>query len=183
MAHVCSHRHVWTFDNFLRPIIHNPAKIFAPFIKAGMRVMDVGCGAGFATIGIARLVGDEGKVVAVDVQPEMLAKVARRVKRAGLDQRVEISQSASDRLQVEGRFDFVNAFYMVHEVPDTAAFFKQIHARLHPQSQFLVVEPIFHVSRGKFKKMIQVAENNGFIKSGAPAIRASRAVVLTKRKN
>ena len=131
MAHVCSHKHVWTFDNFLRPLIHNPDKMFSPFVRPGMRVMDVGCGAGFASIGLARLVGDNGKVVAVDVQPEMLAKVSKRAAWAGLGHRIETHLSTADDLGIEGGFEFINAFYMVHEVPDMESFLRQIFLPSH----------------------------------------------------
>ena len=73
MAHVCPHQHVWTFDNFVRPLLHSPKKIFSPYVKPGMRVMDVGCGAAFAVLGRANLVGETGKVIAVDVHPFIIA--------------------------------------------------------------------------------------------------------------
>jgi ubiquinone/menaquinone biosynthesis C-methylase UbiE len=179
MAHVCSHKHVWTFDNFLRPLIHNPEKIFSPYVSPGMRVMDIGCGAGFASLGLARLVGDDGRVVAVDVQPEMLAKVTSRAARAGLQHRIEVHRSSETALGVEGQFDFINAFYMVHEVPETDSFLRQIYASLAPGGHFLVVEPKFHVSQKSFERMIQLSVNIGFIEAFSPSLLASRAVVLT----
>ena len=39
----------------------------------GMTVLDVGCGMGFFSIGLAKLVGDKGCVIAADVQPKMLS--------------------------------------------------------------------------------------------------------------
>ena len=96
MAHICPPQYVWTFDNFLRPLVHNPEKLFGPFIKPGMRVMDVGCGAGFAVLGMAKLVGETGQVIAVDVQAEMLAKVEKRVQKAGFENRVETHLSRVD---------------------------------------------------------------------------------------
>lgn len=146
-----------------------------------MRVMDVGCGAGFAAIGMARLVGDEGNVVAVDVQPEMLAKVARRAERTGLGHRIHTHLGQRADLGVEGHFDFVNAFYMVHEVPDTEAFLRQIHTRLQPDGHFLIVEPKFHVSGNKFDRILQTADKIGFIEISRPKLLASYAVVLAKK--
>ena len=183
MAHVCSHKFVWTFDNFLRPLIHKPDRIFGPYVKAGMQVLDAGCGAGFATIAMARLVGDSGKVVSVDVQREMLAKVRQRSEHAGLEHRIQTHLCQSADLGIEGRFDFINAFYMVHEVPDTEAFLSQIYGLLRADGNVLIVEPKFHVSGSTFGGMLQTAEKIGFIAFSRPSILASYAVVLKKRAN
>ncbi|MEA3232082.1 MAG: class I SAM-dependent methyltransferase [Thermodesulfobacteriota bacterium] len=180
MAHLCSHQHVWTFDNFLRPLLHNPEKLFSSYVKPGMRVMDVGCGAGFAVLGMAKLVGETGKVIAVDVQPEMLAKVEKRKQKAGFQNRIETHLSRADALQVSGPFDFVNAFYMAHEVPDTDHFLREIYECLGPDGAFLIVEPKFHVSKNRFQAMLETARKVGFKESGHPQILFSRAVVLTK---
>ena len=98
MAHVCSWRHVKTFDNFLRPLVHNPLKMFSPYVQPGARVLDVGCGAGFASLGLARLVGARGTVVAVDLQAEMLAMVRLRATKAGLADRISLHQCRPENL-------------------------------------------------------------------------------------
>ena len=180
MAHICSHQHVWTFDNFLRPLLHNPDKIFGPYVKPGMRVMDVGCGAGFAALELAKRVGDTGRVVAVDVQPEMLAKVEKRARKLGLADRIQTHLCQKDSLQVEGVFDMVNAFYMVHEAPDTERFLRQIRDCLAPDGMFLVIEPRFHVSKKRFEAMLETARQVRLDAAGFPEIRFSQAVVLAK---
>jgi len=180
MVHICPHQFVWTFDNFLRPLVHNPDKLFGPFVKPGMRVMDVGCGAGFAVLGMAKLVGQAGKVIAVDVQPEMLAKVEKRMQKAGLKDRVETHLSRVDEFQISGPFDFVNAFYMLHEVPEKGRFLQQIYECLTPNGAILIVEPKFHVSKKQFQVMLNTAKKLGFEETGHPNILFSRAVVLTR---
>ncbi len=58
--HVCPWWGGYFLDNPLRRLLHNPAKILGPYVKAGMRVMDVGCGMGFLSIATAKMVGDGG---------------------------------------------------------------------------------------------------------------------------
>lgn len=53
-------------------------------IKPGQVVCDMGCGNGFYTVQLARLVGDKGRVLAVDIQPEMLHMLQERAKAEGL---------------------------------------------------------------------------------------------------
>lgn len=176
--HVCPPKHVHTFDNFLRPLIHRPKKVFGPYIKPGMRVMDIGCGAGFASIGMARLLGNDGEVVAVDLQQEMLDIVKRRVIKAKLTHMIRLQKCEADSLNVDGDFDFVNAFWMVHETPDTRKFLEQVFGILKPGGKLLIAEPRMYVSKKGFEKMIEVAKDIGFDVYKRPRVILSLAVAL-----
>lgn len=69
----------------LRRLSQNPGKVLAPYVREGMTVLEPGRGMGFFTLELARLVGPSGRVVAVDIQPRMLAGLRRRAARAGLE--------------------------------------------------------------------------------------------------
>lgn len=51
----------------------DPIKIFSPYVREGITVLEPGPGMGFFTIPLARLVGASGKVIAIDVQTKMIA--------------------------------------------------------------------------------------------------------------
>jgi SAM-dependent methyltransferase len=178
MSEVCSWRHVRSFDNVFRPLIHKPKKIFGPFVNPLMTVMDVGCGAGWASIGLAGLVGDGGSVLAVDLQQEMLAMVENRARRAGLSRRIKTHQCRKDHLSLNATFDFINAFWMVHEVPDKEAFMKQIGSCMRSGAKFLVAEPLFHVSLKNFEELIELGTDAGLVVYARPKIRFSRSIVF-----
>lgn len=178
MAHVCPWQAVWTFDNMLRPFIHNPQKLFSPHVPSGARVVDVGCGAGFASIGLARLVGDAGSVVAVDLQQEMLNMLLKRATRKKLNERIHVSLCTPVALGLSGSFHFANAFYMAHEVPDVSTFLKEIFHHLRPGGRLFVAEPVFHVTKKRFNAMRVVATEVGFTLVDHPRVRFSHAVVL-----
>jgi ubiquinone/menaquinone biosynthesis C-methylase UbiE len=161
-------------------VVHNPAKIFGPYVRPGMTVLDVGCGAGFTTIALARLVGEEGQVVAVDLQQEMLDMLERRAARANLTHRIRLHKCQADALGVEGQYDFVNAFWMVHEVPDIPGFLAETSSLLRPGGHLLVAEPLFHVSSEDLEKVIELAENIGLSVSARPRITFSRSVAFVK---
>ena len=181
MPYICPWWLVYTIDNALRPLFHNPQTIFTPYVKPGMTVMDIGCGRGFNTIGLARIVGEGGRVIAVDVQQEMLDMLKKRVEKEGLSSRIRIRLCERASLGVDEMVDFVNAFWMVHEVPDTREFLKQIHSVLKPQRKFLVAEPKLHVSAKQFQEMVDTAQSVGFSVSDEPRISLSRSVVLIRR--
>ena len=61
-----------SLDNGIRRYLQNPQKILRPYINEGMTVLDVGCGPGFFSIEMARMVGKSGRVIAADMQEGML---------------------------------------------------------------------------------------------------------------
>jgi len=177
---VCPWRMAPTIDNFLRPLIHNPRKLFGPYVKPGMTVMDVGCGGGFASLGLARLVGNEGLVISADLQREMLEIVQERAMKMGLAGRIRIHLCEANRIGVRDNLDFAVALFMVHEVPNSKAFLEEIFTLLVPGGKLFIAEPIIHVSRSDFERTVQEAVLTGFEKYRRPAIRIGRAVVLEK---
>jgi ubiquinone/menaquinone biosynthesis C-methylase UbiE len=154
--------------------------MFGPYVKSGMTALDIGCGRGFTSIGLARIVGGQGKVISVDVQQQMLNMLKKRAVRAGLDGRIQLHRCETDTLGVHDEVDFVNAFWMVHEVPDAKDFLSQIHAVLQPGGHLLVAEPKMHVSPADFETMIDTAEEIGLIECARPKITFSLAAVLRK---
>ena len=181
--HICPWRIAPVIDNLLRPLIHNPKKLFGPYVKSGMTVMDIGCGGGFASLGLARLVGDEGLVISADLQPEMLEMVKERAEKAGLADRIRIHHCEANHIGVRESLDFAVALFMVHEVPNSRAFFEEIFKLLKPGGRFFFAEPKIHVSRGDFEYDVQEAVTLGFKIYGRPAISIGRAVVLVKPDN
>ncbi len=180
MSQVCPWWMVYTFDNPLRRLVHDPNKIFAPYVESGMTVLDIGCGRGFNSIGLARVVGEQGRVISVDMQRQMLNMLEKRAARAGLANRIQLHLCEADTLGVEDAVDFVNAFWMVHETPDTGKFLGEVFSLLKPGGKLLVAEPSFHVKPDDFDEMIEKAEEAGFEVCDRPRIRFSRAAAFKK---
>jgi 2-polyprenyl-3-methyl-5-hydroxy-6-metoxy-1,4-benzoquinol methylase len=178
--HVCEWQYVYLLDNFLRPFLHNPDKLFGPYVRQGMTVLDVGCGRGFASLGLARLVGEQGLVISADLQPEMLAMVEKRANKAGLEKQIQTHLCKSDRIGVEQKMDFVLAFWMAHEVPDMRHFLTEIFGLLKLNRQLFLAEPKGHVSRRDFELTVEEAQGVGFHVLDRPRIRFSRTVLLSK---
>ncbi len=121
--------------NPLRRLMEDPRTILAPYVREGMTVLEPGCAMGFFTLELARLVGPNGRVVAVDLQEKMLENLRRRAQKAGLAERIETRLAPDGRLAVAdlaGKVDLAVAIHMVHEVTDQAAFFAMVFAALKP---------------------------------------------------
>lgn len=170
----------FTIDTPLRRLVHDPQKIVGPYVEPGMTVMDVGCGVGWFSIPMAKMVGDQGKVVAVDLQRQMLDMLRRRAEKAGVAARIEFHKCEKDRLGVDVRADFVLVFAMLHEVPDQGRLLGEIHECLKPGGKLLLAEPPIHVTRKKFSSEAAIAEEVGFRLVEQPRIRWAHAALFAK---
>jgi ubiquinone/menaquinone biosynthesis C-methylase UbiE len=179
MAYVCPWWAVpFTIDLPFRRWLHDPQKIVGPYVGPGMTVMDVGCGVGWFSIPMAKMVGEKGNVIAVDLQPQMLDMLRRRAEKAGVH--IELHQCQQDRLGLDVQADFAIVFAMLHEVPDQARLLGEIYSYLKPGSKLLLAEPPMHVSGKKFANEVAVGEEVGFQVIDRPRLRWSHAVVLEK---
>jgi ubiquinone/menaquinone biosynthesis C-methylase UbiE len=179
---VCPWWMCYTFDNPLRRLIQDRERLLEPYVKPGMTAVDIGCGMGYFTLGLAKLVGPGGKVIAVDFQEEMFAALNRRALKAGLSDRIVLHRCRPDRLGVEEIADFVLAFWMAHEVRDKPCFFGEIFSFLKTDGRLLVVEPSLHVNRSRFGRTVEVCRAAGFRLMGEPAVALSRAVLMEKNE-
>lgn len=152
--------------------------MLGPYVSRGMTALDVGCGMGFFSIGLARLVGDDGCVIAADVQPKMLEVMRKRAENAGVSERIRAHRSEPNLLGVDRPVDFILAFWMVHEVPDQKSFFDQIRACLKPGGKLLVAEPRFHVSAKSFQETVGFARASGLDHCKKPSVRLSLSAVF-----
>ena len=165
----------------IRKLFQDPARILAPHVREGMTVLEPGPGMGFFTLELARRVGAGGRVVAVDLQEQMLAGLLRRARRAGLADRID-ARLASDRSlgidDLAGRVNLVVAFAVLHELPDAGRFFAEARRAVSQQGKVLVAEPAGHVSASDFESTLAAAERAGFRREPGPAIRRSLTAVL-----
>ena len=167
-----------TFDNPLRRLIQNPDRILAGLVQPGETALDLGCGMGYLSIPLARLVGPGGKVICVDLQEQMLAGVRRRAERAGVADRIRLHRAGTDSLELEETADFALAFWMLHEVPAQAVFLAEVIACLKPSGRLLVVEPRLHVGGAAFERSVEVARSIGLEPIASPTVALSRAVLF-----
>lgn len=181
--HVCP----WWIGYFLlsplRRIAHDPDKILGPYVREGMTVLEIGPGMGFFSLPLARLVGKEGRIICVDVQEKMLKKLKRRAEKAGLLERITSVLAVEGSLPIEAfdnNVDFALAFAVVHEVPDQAQLFEQIHRSLKRGSLLLLSEPKGHVTEDEFRKTVESARSKGFTVESPLSIKRNLSILLKK---
>jgi ubiquinone/menaquinone biosynthesis C-methylase UbiE len=169
--------------NPVRSIIHSPEKVLKNHVNQGMCVLDIGCGMGYFSLPMAKLVGEKGSVLAIDLQERMLKALNRRAIKANLTKNLETRLCSNNSLNiadVTGRIDFALAFAMIHEVPDKARLFEEIFKALKPGGKLLIAEPKGHVKEKDFDDCLNLARRLGFNIAERPEIGKSFSALLTK---
>ena len=159
---VCPVESAGALDSRLRRLFQDPGKILSPYIKGDMIVLELGCGPGYFTIELAKLLGDRGKVVAADLQQGMLDIVDRKIRGTELEKKVELHKCSSDSIGLKFKTDFIFAFYVIHEIPDKRQLFSELHSYLNPGGMIYIAEPRFHVSAEHFNQMENIMQEKGF---------------------
>jgi 2-polyprenyl-3-methyl-5-hydroxy-6-metoxy-1,4-benzoquinol methylase len=152
--------------------------MLAPYVRPGMKILDLGCAMGYFTMDLAFLAGKWGRVWAVDIDKRMLNAVRIRAKQNGLRQRIILRQVDPGTPELPANMDFILTFWVLHEVPDPGFLLKLCKKALSPNGNMLIVEPLVHVSGKKFDELIQLAQKAGFESIQIRHIPLSRAVVL-----
>lgn len=183
--HVCPWWVGYLLASPLRRLYQDPRTLLAPFVLPGMTVLEPGPGMGFFTLELARLVGPNGRVVAVELQQRMLDTLARRARRAGLAERIGLRKTDGARLGVDdlvGVVDFALAFAVVHEIRSPGPFFEAIERALRPGGKLLLSEPRGHVPASDFARTLELARQAGLggIHGEVPRIRGCHAALLGK---
>jgi cyclopropane fatty-acyl-phospholipid synthase-like methyltransferase len=108
-------------------------------IRPGMRVLDLGCGAGDVAFVAAGLVGAEGQVVGVDRSPQALARARLRARQRGLAQVLFVEGDVYDPAP-GGPFDAIVGRLVLMYVPDPAAVLRRQATVLRPGGLVVPIE-------------------------------------------
>jgi len=139
-------------------------------IKRGMTVCDMGCGNGFYSLQLAKMVGPEGRVLAVDVQPQMLLMLRQRAEKAGIDNITPILGSFHNPRLPTGTIDLVLMVDVYHEFSHPEHMLAAMHAGLKPDGLIALLEyreedpkvPIKPLHKMSKQQVMLEYEPNGF---------------------
>ncbi|MCL2654764.1 MAG: class I SAM-dependent methyltransferase [Coriobacteriia bacterium] len=179
---VCPWQHGSHLAGPVRKLFNNPRRLLERYVVSGMTVADIGSGMGFLTLPLADMVGEDGQVIAVDLQPEMLEGLKARAQKAGVTN-IVLHQCARDSLGIEqysGSVGVALIYWMLHEVGDPERLIQEVHEALAPEGKLLFVEPNGHVSEEKFQDSLEMIIAQGFTLVERPKVSISRAAVLQK---
>ena len=135
-------------------------------IKPGMAVLDLGCGSGAFTPFVARVVGEPGKLYAVDIQPAMLKQLERKLAKAENQdiKNIELKQASAYQLPFEdGALDLVYMVTVLQEIPDRAKALEEIRRVLKPEGILAVTEFLPDPDYPLRSTTIRICQREGFV--------------------
>lgn len=135
-------------------------------IKPGMTVMDLGCGSGAFTPFVARAVGEQGKVYAVDIQPALLQQLERKLAKAENQdiRNIELKQASAYELPCEDEsVDLVYMVAVLQEIPDRGKALREIRRILKPGGILAVTELLPDPDYPLRSTTIKLCEHEGFV--------------------
>jgi ubiquinone/menaquinone biosynthesis C-methylase UbiE len=112
----------------------------------GWSCADIGAGGGDVTVALASLVGHQGRVYAVDIDPSRRDEVAQAAAEAGKAQVVAITQAAEDLVLPE-RVDLAYCRFLLMHVVDPLTVLKRMASITRPRGWILAQEPITSAGR------------------------------------
>ncbi len=154
-----------------REVEENPSLVLEQLgIREGMTVCDLGCGNGFYSLPMAKKVGPKGKVLAVDIQPEMLHLLSLRAKDQNVENIEPIQGSVVDPKLQPGTVDLLLLVDVYHEFSNPVEMLAAMRKSLKPDGVIALVEfrgedprvPIKPLHKMTKKQILKEYAANGF---------------------
>jgi ubiquinone/menaquinone biosynthesis C-methylase UbiE len=142
-SRACPYSWRWMLDNLPRRVVHPLRRTVDSFhIDGAHTVLEVGPGPGYFTVEVAGRVGPEGRVVCVDIQPEMIGALHRRLLRKGVTNVLPMVGNALGLPLAEGSVDCAFLVTVLGEVPDRPKALAELRRVLKPGGILSVTEAL-----------------------------------------
>ena len=135
----------------------NPYKLLnSAGLKPGQKVLEVGCGPGFFTIPAAKIVGEKGRVYALDVNPVAVETVRRKIEEKGLKNVEVMLADAGETGLPDESIDVAFLFGVIHALDDVDAVMREMHRVLKAKGVLSIQK-----SWWSEKKLLDAVTKNG----------------------
>lgn len=131
-------------------------------VQPGMTVLDIGCGPGRVTIPVARQVGPQGTVVAIDLQPGMLSRAQAKAQAANVSNIRFVQAGVGDGKLDVGPADRALLVTVLGEIPNQETALKEIFGALKPGGVLSVTETVFDPHYQRRETVARLAAAAGF---------------------
>jgi ubiquinone/menaquinone biosynthesis C-methylase UbiE len=124
-----------------RENLEQPDKVLTMLnIAPGSTVADIGAGIGYYSLRLAKKVGPQGRVLATDIQPEMLSRLRANMKKTGITNIEPILCTPTDAKLPEGQLDLALMVDVYHEIANPEETMAQVRRALKPDGRLVLIE-------------------------------------------
>ena len=149
-------------------------------VAEGMTVLDAGCGPGRVTLPLAKAVGADGKVIAVDLQQGMLDVVQRKAQQENFTM-IEFAKLPLGEGKLPAyQADRAVMAAVLGEIPQQAAALQEVFAALKPGGVLAIAETIFDPHYQRKAHVLDLAQAAGFAEVGFTGNALAYTVYLQK---
>jgi ubiquinone/menaquinone biosynthesis C-methylase UbiE len=157
----CPTTFIWLLNNLFTARYH--ARVVSRLeLVPGLAVLDAGCGPGLLTVPIARAVGPQGSVLALDVQAAMIRRARQAVARAGLANVAFLEAGLGEGRLPAQSFDRALLVTVLGEIPDRRGALREIYSSLKPGGLLSVTETLPDPHYQPRRKVKALAQEAGF---------------------
>ncbi|RLG54286.1 MAG: dimethylmenaquinone methyltransferase [Thermoproteota archaeon] len=160
----CPHQAAYLIENPVRKVFFGPEKILKRAgVLPGMKVLELGPGGGFLTVEAAKMVGEEGEVHCIDIQPEMIKILMKKVKKMGLCEKVNaIVGDAANLPYLSGSFDLVFMVAVLGEIFDQKGAINEIRRVLREGGILSITEILLDPDYALARTVRRLCTESGF---------------------
>lgn len=145
-------------DNPLRRKLQPPSETAIRHgIKPGMTVLEVGPGNGTYTMAAARRVGDNGRIVTIDIEPKMIERVKGRAQAEGINNIEARVANVHDLVFEDETFDIIYMIAVIGEIPAPENAMKEFYRVLSPTGSLVFSELLFDPDYPRAQTLINKA--------------------------
>ena len=109
-------------------------------LRPGQSIADIGSGGGYFSLRFARIVGEEGRVYAVDTKPEFLEYIKNSAKEKGLNNVIPTLLLGDELNLSEKSLDLIFMRNVTHHIPNRVEYFKSLKRFLKPDGRIAIIE-------------------------------------------
>jgi ubiquinone/menaquinone biosynthesis C-methylase UbiE len=141
IAAVMGHEGASWLDRSEREAEEAPSKAIAALeIRAGQVVADVGAGSGYYSVRLARAVGENGRVYATDIQPEMLTLLKNKITAERLSNVEPVLGTETDPKLPAASVDLILMVDVYHELSRPQEMLRALKRALRPDARLVLIE-------------------------------------------
>lgn len=149
-------------------------------LAPGMRVLDAGCGPGRVTIPVAKIVGPDGNVTAMDIQEGMLAEVKKRAEKEGVLNIRYLQGGIGEGKTSQEVYDRIVMVTVLGEIPDRKKALEEMYGALKRGGMLLIEETIRDPHFQRVQTVRNLAGGVGFVEKGWHGSRFNYCILLGK---